>query len=160
MPIKAERDGAPECQRREIKIPRKRACRGSDQVTDEVLRLVSVIRGQMSRSEIQVLLGLRHLPHLRNAYLKPGIQHGLFEHQRNDFAIHDFADQRLFTRYEPPVTRYSCDSPSPLHVCHSTISAPLSVLPAFSPSHLPLSTFHLPKSPASALAVFYGNVKI
>jgi hypothetical protein len=30
MPIKAEREGsrAPECQRREIKIPRKRACRG------------------------------------------------------------------------------------------------------------------------------------
>jgi hypothetical protein len=30
MPIKAERkvSGAPECQRREIKIPRKRACRG------------------------------------------------------------------------------------------------------------------------------------
>ena len=121
MPIKAGRkvSGAPECQRREIKSPRKRACRGSDQVTDQVtdavLRLVSVIRGQMSRSEIQVLLGLRHLPNLRNAYLKPGIQHGLFEHQRNDFAIHDFAEQRLFTRYEPPVTRYSCDSPSPLH---------------------------------------------
>ena len=50
-----------------------------DQVTDEVLRFVSVIRGQMSRSEIQVLLGLRHLPHLRNAYLKPAIQHGLLE---------------------------------------------------------------------------------
>jgi hypothetical protein len=30
MPSKAEREGsgAPECQRREIKIPRKRACRG------------------------------------------------------------------------------------------------------------------------------------
>jgi hypothetical protein len=30
MPLKAEREGsgAPECQRREIKIPRKRACRG------------------------------------------------------------------------------------------------------------------------------------
>lgn len=51
----------------------------SQQVTDEVSRLVSVIRGQMSRFEIQVLLGLRHLPHLRNAYLKPAIQHGLLE---------------------------------------------------------------------------------
>jgi len=51
----------------------------TDQVTTEVLRLLSVIRGQMSRSEIQVLLGLRHLPHLRNAYLKPAIQHGLLE---------------------------------------------------------------------------------
>jgi hypothetical protein len=150
MQTEREDSGAPECQRREIKIPRKRACRGfyfsrpirvantflssirvnpinpwlgslqprnargllknypevrleisesghglmlfflkvapqpksqqvTDQVTDEVLRLVSVIRGQMSRSEIQVLLGLRHLPHLRNAYLKPAIQHGLLE---------------------------------------------------------------------------------
>ena len=51
----------------------------TDQMTDEVLGLVSVVRGQMSRSEIQVLLGLRHLPHLQNAYLKPAIQHGLLE---------------------------------------------------------------------------------
>jgi len=49
----------------------------TDQVTEEVLRLVSIIGGPMSRSEIQTALGLKHLPHLRDAYLNPAIKHGL-----------------------------------------------------------------------------------
>ena len=176
MPITAEREGsgAPECQRREIKIPRNHACRGfyfsrsirkanaslspiraylgnlircahpfgaacgtlsrstrlwvgspqplgvrgslknypevrleisesghglllsflkvdfqpesqqvtdqvTDQVTTEVLRLLTVLRGPMSRLEIQSALGLKHLPHLRDAYLNPAIKEGLLE---------------------------------------------------------------------------------
>jgi hypothetical protein len=51
----------------------------TDQVAGEVLRLVSVIHGSMTRSEIQAALGLRHLPHLRDAYLNPAIEHGLLE---------------------------------------------------------------------------------
>jgi hypothetical protein len=49
----------------------------TDQVTEEVLRLVSIIGGPMSRSEIQTALGLKHLPHLRDADLNPAIKHGL-----------------------------------------------------------------------------------
>jgi len=51
----------------------------TDQVTDEVLRLLSVIQWPMSRFEIQSALGLKHLPHLRDAYLNPAMKQGLLE---------------------------------------------------------------------------------
>lgn len=51
----------------------------TDQVTRDVLRLLSVMHGEMSRTEIQTKLGLKHLPHLRDAYLRPALEGGLIE---------------------------------------------------------------------------------
>jgi ATP-dependent DNA helicase RecG len=51
----------------------------TDQVTPEVLRLLTAMRGPMTRGEIQSALGLKHLPHLRDAYLTPAIKQGLLE---------------------------------------------------------------------------------
>jgi hypothetical protein len=51
----------------------------TDQVTAEVFRLLTVMRGPMSRLEIQSALGLKHLPHLRDAYLAPAIKEKLLE---------------------------------------------------------------------------------
>jgi hypothetical protein len=51
----------------------------TDQVTQEVLRLLSVMQGDMSRAEIQDVLELKHLPHLREAYLNPALDRGLIE---------------------------------------------------------------------------------
>ena len=50
-----------------------------DQVTTEVSRLLTVMRESMSRLEIQLALGLKHLPHLRDAYLIPAMKEGLLE---------------------------------------------------------------------------------
>lgn len=51
----------------------------ADQVADEVLRLLAVMRGSMSRVEIQSALGLKHLPHFRDAYVTPAIKEQLLE---------------------------------------------------------------------------------
>jgi ATP-dependent DNA helicase RecG len=51
----------------------------TDQVTAEVFRLMTVMRGPMSRLEIQSALGLKHLPHLRDAYFAPAIKEKLLE---------------------------------------------------------------------------------
>ncbi|MFA7664966.1 MAG: ATP-binding protein [Burkholderiaceae bacterium] len=51
----------------------------TDQVTREVLRLLSVMQGDLSRAEIQEALNLKHLPHLRDAYLNPALGQGLIE---------------------------------------------------------------------------------
>jgi ATP-dependent DNA helicase RecG len=51
----------------------------TDQVTDEVLRLLAVMRGPMSRLEIQSTLGLKHLPHFRDDYLTPAIKEELLK---------------------------------------------------------------------------------
>ena len=51
----------------------------TDQVTEEVLRLLSIMQDEMTRADIQQQLGLKHLPHLRNAYLNPALDHGLIE---------------------------------------------------------------------------------
>ncbi len=34
------------------------------------------MRGEMTRSEIQTKLGLKHLPHFRDAYLRPALESG------------------------------------------------------------------------------------
>ena len=44
-----------------------------------MLRLLAVMQGEMARAEIQVCLGLKHLPHLRNAYLRPALEGGWIE---------------------------------------------------------------------------------
>ena len=51
----------------------------TDQVTGQVLRLLSVIQGEMMRTEIQARLGLKHMPHLRDAYLRPALEGGFIE---------------------------------------------------------------------------------
>lgn len=51
----------------------------TDQVTAEILRLLTVMRCPLSRLEIQSRVGLKHLPHLRNAYLQPVMKDGLIE---------------------------------------------------------------------------------
>ena len=61
------------------KVPPPVTDQVTDQVTGEVLRLLSVIQGEMMRTEIQTRLGLKHLPHLRDAYLNPALKGGLIE---------------------------------------------------------------------------------
>lgn len=47
------------------------------EVTGEVKKLLQVLQGEMSRSELQDSLGLKHEDHFRNAYLRPGLDAGL-----------------------------------------------------------------------------------
>ncbi len=49
------------------------------EVTGEVQRLVKVIKGELSRTEIQQALNLKHEDHFREAYLGPAIKSGLVE---------------------------------------------------------------------------------
>jgi len=51
----------------------------SDQVSGEVLRLLAVLQGWMTRSEIQHWLGLKHATYFRNTYLAPALAQGLVE---------------------------------------------------------------------------------
>lgn len=46
-------------------------------VTGEVKKLLQVLQGEMSRSELQDSLGLKHEDHFCNAYLRPGLDAGL-----------------------------------------------------------------------------------
>ncbi len=47
--------------------------------TGEVRRLLSVLHGEMKRSEMQQLLGLRHEDSFRAIYLVPSLKAGLIE---------------------------------------------------------------------------------
>ena len=47
------------------------------EVTGEVKKLLQVLKGEMSRSELQESLGLMHEDHFRSAYLRPGLNAGL-----------------------------------------------------------------------------------
>ena len=49
------------------------------EVTGEVLRLVKAIKGELSRTEIQQALNLKHEDYYREAYLGPAIKAGLVE---------------------------------------------------------------------------------
>lgn len=49
------------------------------EATTEVKRLLSKLQGEMSRSEIRDLLGLKNDEHLRKAYLTPALKLGLIE---------------------------------------------------------------------------------
>jgi len=48
-------------------------------VTGEVMRLMQVINGNMKRSEIQMLMGLKHEDYFRSAYLLPALKLGVIE---------------------------------------------------------------------------------
>ena len=49
------------------------------EVTGEVLRLLRVMRGEMSRQQIQALTGLKSEEHFRKAYLKPALAAQMIE---------------------------------------------------------------------------------
>ena len=49
------------------------------EVTTEVLRMLGVFKGDMSRQELQRLLGLKDDEHFRKAYLLPAIKEGVIE---------------------------------------------------------------------------------
>lgn len=49
------------------------------QVSQETQKLVNVINGEMKRSEIQTLLGLRHRDYFVDQFLKPAIEAGFIE---------------------------------------------------------------------------------
>jgi ATP-dependent DNA helicase RecG len=49
------------------------------QVTDQVGRLLVVVQGEMSRTEIQAALGLKDRMYLREAYLVPALASALLE---------------------------------------------------------------------------------
>ncbi len=49
------------------------------EVSGEVRRLLSVLHGEMKRSEMQQLLGLRHEDSFRAIYLVPSLKAGLVE---------------------------------------------------------------------------------
>ncbi|MEO4048760.1 Fic family protein [Pseudomonas sp. CAU 1711] len=50
------------------------------QVTPQVERLLAVLRGEMSRDELQTLLGLRDRKSFRERYLQPALAQGLIEY--------------------------------------------------------------------------------
>ncbi|MBU1172053.1 MAG: hypothetical protein KKD44_21055 [Proteobacteria bacterium] len=50
---------------------------GNENVTGEVLRLLSAMKGEMKRLEIQTELNLKHESHFREAYLVPALHDGL-----------------------------------------------------------------------------------
>lgn len=49
------------------------------QVTPQVKQLISVIKGAMSRDELQQALGLKDRKSFRERYLKPALEQGLIE---------------------------------------------------------------------------------
>ena len=49
------------------------------EVTTEVMQIIGVLGGEMSRRELQDVLGLRNAEHFRKAYLQPAIREGLVE---------------------------------------------------------------------------------
>ena len=51
----------------------------TDQDTDQVEQLVIALTGEMSRTELQMALQLRHRRHFTTAYLKPALKAGLIE---------------------------------------------------------------------------------
>lgn len=51
----------------------------TDQVAGDVLRLLSVMQGEMTRLEMQTRLSLKHLPHFRDAYLRPALENEFIE---------------------------------------------------------------------------------
>ena len=50
-----------------------------DQVSDQVIRLVKAMKGEMKRAEIQRILGLKHATHFHRHYLQPALAAGLVE---------------------------------------------------------------------------------
>ena len=57
----------------------KRRSEVTDQVTDQVKKLISVIENENSRSELMVKLNLAHSPTFRENYLQPALQANLIE---------------------------------------------------------------------------------
>jgi len=51
----------------------------AEEVTAEVNRLLTVVKGVMTRQELQKALGFKHEEHFRLAYLLPAITSGLLE---------------------------------------------------------------------------------
>ena len=52
----------------------------TDQVTDEVAKLLAIAaRGEQTRRALQDALGLKHIPHFREAYLLPALATGYLE---------------------------------------------------------------------------------
>jgi ATP-dependent DNA helicase RecG len=49
------------------------------EVTGEVQKLLNVIKGEMTRKDIQAVLGLKHEDHFREAYLRPALDRGFIE---------------------------------------------------------------------------------
>lgn len=49
------------------------------EVTTEVGKLLKVLKGEMTRQEIQQALGLVNAEHVRKAYIVPALQAGLIE---------------------------------------------------------------------------------
>ena len=56
-----------------------RLTKPAPEVTPEVARMLSVVRGEKSRREIQAALGLADAKHFREHYLQPAIAQGLLE---------------------------------------------------------------------------------
>ncbi len=51
----------------------------TEQVTEQVEGLVSVLSGEMSGKELQEALGLQHREHFRSTFLVPALEAGLVE---------------------------------------------------------------------------------
>ena len=51
----------------------------TEQVTEQVKRLLECLEKEMSREEIMAVLGLRHRPHFMREYLKPALEAGFVE---------------------------------------------------------------------------------
>ncbi|UUX93224.1 Fic family protein [Methanoplanus endosymbiosus] len=49
------------------------------QVTPEVMRILNALNGEMSRNELQEMLGLKDAKYFRKAYILPALNEGLIE---------------------------------------------------------------------------------
>ncbi len=58
---------------------RQIGCLHAPEVTPEVLRMLSVLEGDLSRQDLQNLLDLKDREHFRQAYLQPALREGLVE---------------------------------------------------------------------------------
>ena len=55
------------------------ARQGARQVTGQVERLLAAVTGEMSRAQLQAVMGLRDRNHFTNAYLRPAVEAGMVE---------------------------------------------------------------------------------
>ena len=60
-------------------VPERPAPEVTPEVTPEVIRMLSVVQGEISRKEIQEELGLADEKHFREHYQQPAVAHGLLE---------------------------------------------------------------------------------
>jgi hypothetical protein len=65
--------------RRKISVDTLRTGEVTGEVSEEVYKLILILKGEMKRTDIQKALELRHEDHFRKAYLIPALQENYVE---------------------------------------------------------------------------------